>query len=173
MKRLLVITILPILFLSISCSFCLCQTSEPTQFNNIFGAGASYDNISKPGITASIIEAKLLTSQTSTSPAYSFSVIDVSPVKNADSKITWQTSVTTGIATILRRLGPLGNTWIVGTIGGATQGERSGLAWSAGAAWTKPISQSGLILMADIRTLKVVNNDYQARIGFKLCFGTK
>lgn len=160
--------------LSLICLPCMAQTAEPqTHFTNVFGAGISYDDISKPSVTASILEAHLLTSNTSSSPAYSFTLVDVSPNKTEDSKIIWQTAVTTGIGTQLRDLGPLGKTWIVGTIGGGVAGENSGLAWSAGGAWTKPIGSSGLLLMADLRALKVANSAYQTRIGFKLCFGNK
>jgi hypothetical protein len=138
----------------------------------VIGFGASYDNIAKPGVTASLLQAKLLTAPTAAQPVYSFTIEDFSPVKDSTGKTNWQSAVTTGAASLLRSLGSLGNLWAVGTVGGGFTGSTSGLAWSAGGAWTHKISGS-LLTEVDLRTLKVANASNQARIGLKLCWGSK
>lgn len=156
-----------------SASYAQTPVLQPdTYFQTIIGIGPSYDNIAKPGITAGFLQGILLTSPTSAQPIYSFTLEDFSPVKGPDGKTHWQSAVTTGVASLLRMFGNMGKLWILGTVGGGTTSESSGLAWSAGGAWTHGIN-GNLFVEADFRILKIANGDNQGRFGIKICLGSK
>jgi hypothetical protein len=163
--------------LSIFLALPLCaQTPAPPAdlYNNIFAAGPNWGQYASPQFTGSILEARLVSS--GTNPIYSFTLIDLAPIKTKDSAgktiFSFQTAVTTGVAPFSRQLGP-GKLWIVGTIGGAAAATKAGLAWSTGGAYSFRIKGNWLGML-NLRVLKsTVSSDYQGVIGMMIGYGNK
>jgi hypothetical protein len=178
MKKLLLLSVC----LLIICLPAFAQTQPEPPYNNIVAAGPNYGQSASPQITGSVLYGKLLAG--GTSPTYSFTLIDLSPIKvpaldskgKAITKFSFQTATTTGLAQYLRSIGPA-KIYIVGTIGGAAGGNNAGLAWSSGGAVVFRIGKKGFLGMLNLRVLKTNTgpnaSDYQGIVGLMLGFGSK
>jgi hypothetical protein len=113
----------------------LAQTKAPATAPalpaNWYGAFASYDSSSSPGLAAGATEASLLSQG---AQVYSYNSWDVTLIKQPKGSAmayTYQSSPRTGMAMILRTMGPISIIGF-GNLGVATAGQNASLATSGG-----------------------------------------
>jgi hypothetical protein len=106
---------------------------------NWYGAGAAYNRFAAPQINGFASYAHLLSFNALKFPIFSFTSMDVSSV--SAKHFSAQTSVRSGIATVLKRKGPL---FLMGlaNAGVATAGQATGGAFSGG----------GMLVIAPVKT---------------------
>lgn len=137
--------------------------SPPTLPQNWAGAGGAYDPTSRPQVAGWTSYATLVSEKAG---LYSFTTHDITSTKNHP--YTIQTSVRTGIAVVLRTIGPLVILGL-GDGGMAGSGDTVGGAFSGGGVGILRLGKTTWTLVTAVRHLKTATggsqNTYQMGVG--------
>lgn len=137
----------------------LAQTA-PALPNNWAGAGAAYTNFVNPPISGWFSYAVLLSER---GALYSFTTHDITSSRTKP--YTIQTSIRTGLATLVRRIGPIAMLGF-GDAGVAGAGESIGGAFSGGGIGILQIGRTNWTLEIAVRRIKTTIGETQSVFEF-------
>ena len=136
---------------------------------NWYGAGAAWNQMASPQINGWASYAHLLTAK---GPVYSFTSWDVTSAKSPDHKFTPQTSTRTGLATVIRKIGPV---TVIGLVDGGMAAASSNVsgAFSGGGVGIITLGKSSWNIVVGAKFLTTPLGGKQAayQFGFGKSYG--
>ena len=169
-------TLAAILWLTLAVAVAFGQTPAPTEREDVFGAGASYNSSPEaiPSAAGTIMYAHRVSEG-----LYSFTIVDIfaqakdftDPATGAvTSKYQITTTPTTGVAQHLRDIAGA-KIYVIATVGAAAGGSQVGWAYSTGGAAYIGLGK-GWCLIPNIRLMKSsLSGDYQGIFGIMFGWG--